>query len=435
MGAGETPLHAALRRRASSAALAAIVEFAAAGAARDAVVNAKSVAGLTPLMLACMAQPSDTGVGAARYLLAHGAERTLGAHSQKRRSAADYAREHGKPLLALELDERLTRLQQNAAIAGPPTDSGAACVTWQQPGEKGLRCVMCGDRLGPSKFGRADRLNSLIDGLLSGAAFGLDSSAASDVLRALSVPALHHVNNGRRFTRELTESLAMLRAARRVFADGVQAGGAGAGGVGTGWHLIDLCAGKGYTAAIAAALNPALRVTAIDRMEERFVPHFAEAGLANVAYARLDVLAENFVHEVAALIGASGVPPSRTLVLGMHLCGLLSLAAVDLVRSLRLPALILAPCCLPHRERALHTPLDVHAARGQNAQYTRWCDFLEAEVRDACAAAGDAECAACGCEVPHSLLREEVPQIVSVKRTLITGVRAQPARAGSTSPE
>ena len=113
------------------------------------------------------------------------------------------------------------------------------------------------------------------------------------------------------------------------------------------WHVIDLCAGKGFLATLLAVLYPRMMVTAVDKFEPTFLPHYEAAGIDNVRYAQLDVLAPNFVQALRTVIRTDGAG-RRTIVLGMHLCGLLSLRAAELIRSLpEVEAVVLAPCCLP----------------------------------------------------------------------------------------
>lgn len=59
----------------------------------------------------------------------------------------------------------------------------------------------------------------------------------------------------------------------------------------------------------------------MDRLGPAFLPHFKEAGIVNVTYAQLDIMAPDFLAKMQALVAQAG--GRRTAVLGMHLCGLL----------------------------------------------------------------------------------------------------------------
>ena len=147
------------------------------------------------------------------------------------------------------------------------------------------------------------------------------------------------------------------------------------------WHVIDLCCGKAFFGTLVAVLFPSFCVHCVDQQPPTFLPHFALAGLAErVAYVQLDVLSTGFVNEVRALIEANG--GRRVIVMGMHLCGLLALRAIDLIKQLpRVEALVLTPCCLPNAAHAEDTPPSVFEPREPHAQYTRWCDFLERRIQ------------------------------------------------------
>ena len=168
--------------------------------------------------------------------------------------------------------------QQEAA---PADGTGLVDVVVRSAGEKSARCTLCGDRLSASKFlhaheafCRGEPTNPLI------AAFLRDPRLqANGWLEALSHPALHKVNQRNGFTRELTESLAMLAVLRRICDGGDVAhdggertecrDGAGAdeapSSITAAWHVVDLCCGKGFLATLIGVLYPHFRVTAVDK--------------------------------------------------------------------------------------------------------------------------------------------------------------------------
>lgn len=403
----ETELHTLLRQLPGS--IHTIREFLNKPFVEE-VVNSKSANGQTPLMIACLAGH----VEAVELLLAHGAIKTLNAHSRKRRTAADYAAEHGCTELSLKLrnlavvsnvDE--SRSETSLVLPAPATSKdgiGISASSEHDVPRCAPRCRLCGDRLAAvSKF------HTMRDACFRGEVASplirdfFDMTSAK-VIDKLSVPELHLINRRHNFNRELTESLAMVHFLRKLTTHGQP--GSEHHESDEVWHVIDLCCGKSYTAALVAACFPHFRVTAIDRWEPQFLPHYDAAGISNIHYERLDVLAPTFRSQVEELItradqaarsptsSDAGDPqilrPLRTVVLGMHLCGDLSLAAIDLYRELpRIEALVLAPCCLPNAKKAaldLSTgrgrgvPLTIYTGADQNAKYGLWCDFLEAQL-------------------------------------------------------
>ena len=497
MSKGETPLHAACR----AASLATVRELLSACdiQQQQALTDAKCFAGKTPLMLAAMAGGSSgsdsarEAVACARFLLACGANAY--AHSQSRRSAADYANEHGKPRLAEEIQRVATAQLQAAAINDGTTMSRS---------KAGAHCALCGDRLGGCKFRamheavrRGEQRNPLICRFFH----DLETCYPASAVQLLSSPALHCLNRRGKFTRELTEALAMLAQLRRIIAraeahsdetdEADEPGDAGSrpgsgsdeadetdetdetdepdetdetdepdepGDAGSrpgsgSWHVIDLCCGKAFFGTLVAVLFPSCCVHCVDRQPPTFLPHFALAGLAErIAYVQLDVLSIGFVNEVRALIEANG--GRRVIVMGMHLCGLLALRAIDLIRQLpRVEALVLAPCCLPNAAHAEDTPPSVFEPREPHAQYTRWCDFLERRIQgrselvvgadwrpEACLECSlecsgcSLECSGCNLECSGCSLwctRESEAALISEKNTLLTAMRV-PSLLGPT---
>jgi len=477
MKLGENALHVAVRAI-SMAQVQALIHACATDAERDALINAKSVEGKTPLMLAAMAggvRGSATVTEAAsiaRLLLQSGAR--ANPHSKSRRSAADYATEHGKPQLAEEC-RRIAALQLSSAAAAATDQTGhtepsATAVIAQFSGESATRCAICGDRLGRSKFlshheavQRGEESKALVADFFA--------ALPKRALETLSLPVLHCLNNRRSFTRELTEALAMLSRLHRIVeqhGSGIKGGSAIKGGSdNTGlrtdndgfddtWHVIDLCCGKAFFGTLVGVLHPSWKVHCVDKQPITFLPHFEAAGLASVVeYAQLDVLAPGFVKAIRELIDASG--GRRVVIFGMHLCGLLAMRAIRLLRKLpQVAALVLSPCCLPAVVKAEGTPHAVFAGKDHHEQYDRWCSFLQkrmhsraelihCEPSSLCAEADDdddeeeaadgggdvdpSEAGASAEDLPRTAsslecTRECEPALVSSKNTILTAVRS-----------
>ena len=398
----ENTLHAALRRR-DHAGVRTVVDAAE---DRHALVNAKGASGVTPLMLAVL-HLGNEAEATVSYLLEHGAATTVGAHGNSRRTAADYAKEHGLRALSESL-QSLADEQIRDGLQG-----GGA--TWRDPCDTTGRCVLCGDRMGAeSKFAvvrkqlfasaeqkadappPAESAPEPLGGRLI-ADFFADPLVTPDVIAALSVPALHHINRSTRFTRELQEALAMLDSLRHcigaIGAGATSAGGAiGAGASGDGarareaerqpWHVVDLCCGKSYVSAVVSCVFPHFELTAVDRLSPSYIPHYREAGISNVRYSQQDILSAGFAETLASLVAEQLAAGRPTVVLGMHLCGLLSIRAIELFHELQcVAAIVLSPCCLPAARQAQDTPPEVYAVKDPAEQYARWASFLERKLR------------------------------------------------------
>ena len=403
---GETPLHAACRAG-SLVAVNSLIESCSSEGLSE-LVNAKSVEGITPLMLAAAAgggHGSESATEAAeivRRLLSCGA--CAHAHGRSRRSAADYADEHGKPRLAAEL--RKAAAEQ---LAAEQTNLATETCT---------RCKICGDRLSGCKFVAARTAAREMSSAFEGAVKPSARSALIErffdeldpqALATLSKPELHHVNNRRNFTRELTEAIAMLQKLRSII---------GADSAST-WHVIDLCCGKAFFATLVGVLYPSILVHAVDKQPPTFLPHFEEAGLGGIVeYVQCDVLQfESFAGRLNELIASNG--GRKVIVMGMHLCGRLSLRAIDLLQSSfqhKLTALVLAPCCLPNVRIAEDTPPNVFESKEQSIQYERWCAFLKQRMEQAAASAQCLECES-----------DQEKGLVSEKNVLLTAVRRRVA--------
>ena len=166
------------------------------------------------------------------------------------------------------------------------------------------------------------------------------------------------------------------------------------------------------------------------RQEPTFLPHFAAADVPNVSYVRLNVLAADFADAMRDLVDGAGGHP--TVVLGMHLCGLLSLAAIALLEAVpRVEAVVLAPCCLPQRAKgaAVGTPAAVFEATAPDEQYAAWCAFLHSRLSAAAATsaatsaagihAGITTCSECETQEVADVTMEIEPALVSQKNALL----------------
>lgn len=266
----------------------------------------------------------------------------------------------------------------------PPATVGAK-------GRRPRRCQACGARVlkRPKILSLADRYrrgensSGLVANFLSG-----DSAT----FMALMEPQYHTWHSRtKRFHKELSESLAVIDALQSV----VPEHGA--------WHAIDLCCGKSLTSALLAVPNAGMAVTAVDRVQPQDLPHYADAGVANVEYLQLDVLADTFVDTLAARVEALGRP---TALLGMHLCGRLSERAVEAFQRIDLVrACVLAPCCLPHSKVAPAELAHLYdTGMAHTDQFHAWVDYLAAFL---------------SVTPGVSVTRTEVDDILSTRRTVM----------------
>lgn len=188
-----------------------------------------------------------------------------------------------------------------------------------------------------------------------------------------------------------------------------------------GWHVVDLCCGKSLNTALLALRHPGLLVTAVDRCRPSLLPHYAEAGIDRVEYWQQDVLAANFVEELVHRLVLVARP---TVILGMHLCGLLSERAISAFQgSENARVCVLSPCCLPNLADAPRHLLPVygtgHRLRRQGLrnegnekvhrmQYEAWCQHLSAMLR----------------EVPGTTVtEEEAENMMSIKNIVLAATK------------
>ncbi|EDQ90867.1 uncharacterized protein MONBRDRAFT_6796 [Monosiga brevicollis MX1] len=170
--------------------------------------------------------------------------------------------------------------------------------------------------------------------------------------------------------------------------------------------VIDLCAGCSLTTVIIGEEHPETRVLAIDRMSEYLVPHFQD----NMSYHRHDIMHDDFLSAMAAQCQGR----KHCVVIGMHLCGTLSVRAIDL--AVALPTclgLILSPCCMPTKKSELNVTRE-QVFDNDTDRYAFWCRWLTARMTDA------------GFVEPRLWIDE---QILSDRNALILGTRPAPVDA------
>lgn len=160
--------------------------------------------------------------------------------------------------------------------------------------------------------------------------------------------------------------------------------------------VIDLCSGKGTTAALCGALDrPGSNSAflAVDRLLPHAVPHFLNGD--KVRYLCRDVMAEGMFDELGDIVREQTGEGRTCILVGMHLCGLLSERAVDFFDRIReVRGLVLSPCCLPRRHEQRMIGFEkVKPGDGEGTaelfNYFRWSEHLQRRL-EGCYEGGDA---------------------------------------------
>ena len=158
-------------------------------------------------------------------------------------------------------------------------------------------------------------------------------------------PAFRSLANvkSRTLKKEITEAVAAAKAVERLLWKVGSPEARRAAADGEGLAIVDVGAAKGWCSLFLASRFPAARITMVDKDRGLNLEHLA--ALPNVSFTLLDVYRNDAAAVLRGLFGAAGVQ----VLLGIHLCGPLSIRAADLFKD-ELPdctALVLAPCCLP----------------------------------------------------------------------------------------
>lgn len=167
--------------------------------------------------------------------------------------------------------------------------------------------------------------------------------------------------------------------------------------------IIDLCCGKSLTATLCGDMFPDCEVVAVDRRPAKFLPHFD--ALPNVRFVQADLFKRSDL--IATLLAADAKDRAPVgLVVGMHLCGLLSEAAIAMFNGTAAArCLLLSPCCLP---KATLSPVVARANKLRVNQYDYWSIHLLMRVAAA----------------RRNLARDEA--ILSTRNAVIVAVKEPP---------
>eukprot|EP01147_Barroeca_monosierra_P008354 gene8354-894_t len=191
-----------------------------------------------------------------------------------------------------------------------------------------------------------------------------ERSKAFNVLR--SDPRYHTLADKHHLRKEITETGAVLKAVEAQVVDmGLDV---------SRLTLVDLCSGKSLTSALFGIEFPHSTVFAVDRLPSSMVPHFDR----NVTYIQANIMLPSFIQELVSVM-----PPSQPAVLvGMHLCGGLSLRAIEVFTEISLfKGIILSPCCFPSRRSKINIVRDSGLC-DEMEKYKFWTNFLEKRIFD-----------------------------------------------------
>ena len=114
------------------------------------------------------------------------------------------------------------------------------------------------------------------------------------------------------------------------------------------------------------------------------VPHFLNN--ERVQYMCRDILSQDLLSELEDIVAYQTREKGRTcLLVGMHLCGLLSTRAIDFFHAIAdIKALVLSPCCLPTKVSQVKIGYKKEKPEvGEDPalfHYFKWVDYLKDHI-------------------------------------------------------
>mmetsp|Transcript_14796 Transcript_14796/g.32239 ORF Transcript_14796/g.32239 Transcript_14796/m.32239 type:complete len:250 (+) Transcript_14796:465-1214(+) len=159
--------------------------------------------------------------------------------------------------------------------------------------------------------------------------------------------------------------------------------------------LIDLCSGKGITTALCGAFDVKgsnNSFLAVDKMLSHTIPHFLNEG--RIQYLSRDIMAEGIFPELTEIAQRQAQEGRTCILVGMHLCGMLSERAVEFFdRIPEIRGLVLSPCCLPTKNE--QREIGFVKGRPKDGEespelfnYFKWSHHLKERV-EGCYSSGD----------------------------------------------
>jgi hypothetical protein len=317
-------------------------------------VNVKNRRGQTALMLAA----SQRNEPVARALLDRPDLRVL-AHSKKKMTPSDYFEMHGLTVLAQQIAQREKQATAERALS---------LADGRDPMWRGT-CAECHEPI---------RLRRSIDYIFAEVASGTQPNlyiqeCTTRFRNALDDPLHHRVANKPSLRKELSESMAIIKAVEAVLARTQRSADCDGRTV-----FVDCCCGAGLTSVLLSSAFPNARVLGLDLLSPRILSHLRSQ---NASIHQADLFSADSM--LCALAAEDGV---SLILIGMHLCGFLSTKLIELFSTLgsACAAVILSPCCLPSNAKAGQTSfgnLCRRAAAVGIGQHDYWCLELVQRLR------------------------------------------------------
>jgi hypothetical protein len=96
-----------------------------------------------------------------------------------------------------------------------------------------------------------------------------------------------------------------------------------------------------------------------------------------------DILCEEMFHELEDLVHQQTIVEGRTAILvGMHLCGILSERAIDFFERISaIRGIVLSPCCLPKKHELKTLPFNQARKEKGGDPYPQWCHYLKERLQ------------------------------------------------------
>lgn len=291
-------------------------------------VNASNEQGVTPLMVAVASCPK-----AVPTLLAKGAD-PLKRGLRNRKTVLDLASGECKELLK----SVISQIEANA----PKVTASNRC------------CPYCGIEL-KSKTRLDYMLNEKIDNQYVNSFFGTD---ACHIIA--TNPEYHVLTSKRHLKKEISESWAIFAALEALDLTNNNV------------TLVDLCAGSSLTTTIFGLMYPHSKGIAIDLMSKEFAPHLS----GNLSYLQCDIKNDNFMATLNDHLGDE----SSVILVGMHLCGDLSIHAIDIFTKMpQFQAIVLSPCCFPKTGNCRmdsDSMTKLMSVKDEQGKYAVWSNYL-----------------------------------------------------------
>ena len=287
-------------------------------------VNVTNEQGVTPLMVAVVSCPMLIPA-----LLKKGADPTK-RNWKHRKTALDLASNETKELL----EEAISKM-----VPTTTESSSTPC------------CPYCGIKL---------KAKTRLDFVLEAKSDNLyvNNFVATDACRIIATrPEYHVLTSKRHLKKEISESWAVLAALESM---NLKTSG-----------MVDLCAGSSLTTTMFGLMYPQSKGIAVDLMNKEFAPHLE----GNLSYLQGDIMQDGFIQKLQDRLGNDAA-----VLVGMHLCGDLSIRAIEIFTKIpQLQAIVLSPCCFPKTGSSRMDPDSMYkleAVKDETEKYAAWSNYL-----------------------------------------------------------